>query len=144
MDQRVDFITLGVPDLAAARRFYVEGLGWTPALEVEGEVIFLQVAHGVLLSLWDAKAMAADIGAGAPAGAPGAGVTLSHNVATRDEVPTVLERAVAAGATLLKPAQDTEWGGRTGYFADPAGVVWEVAHNPNWRVEADGRVVIGS
>jgi catechol 2,3-dioxygenase-like lactoylglutathione lyase family enzyme len=141
MEPRVTFITLGVPDLDAARRFYLDGLGWTPTLDVPGEVIFIQVGHGLLLALFDAEKMAADIGPGASV-APG-GAALAHNVATEPEVDAAIERAAAAGATVLKPAQATSWGGRHGYFADPAGHVWEVAHNPGWRVEPDGRVVIG-
>jgi catechol 2,3-dioxygenase-like lactoylglutathione lyase family enzyme len=141
MEPRVTFITLGVPDLDAARRFYVDGLGWQPTLDVPGEVIFIQVGHGLLLALFDAAKMEADIGASASV-APG-GVALAHNVATEPEVAAAIERAAAAGATVLKPAQATSWGGHHGYFADPAGHVWEVAHNPGWRVEPDGRVVIG-
>jgi catechol 2,3-dioxygenase-like lactoylglutathione lyase family enzyme len=142
VEPRVTFITLGVPDLDAARRFYVDGLGWEPALDVPGEVIFIQVGHGLLLALFDAGKMAADIGAGAPV-APTAGIALAHNVGTEAEVVQAIDRAAAAGATVLKPAQATTWGGHHGYFADPAGFVWEVAHNPGWRVEPDGRVAIG-
>jgi catechol 2,3-dioxygenase-like lactoylglutathione lyase family enzyme len=142
VEPRVTFITLGVPDLDAARRFYVDGLGWEPALDVPGEVIFIQVGHGLLLALFDAQKMAADIGAGASVAAT-AGIALAHNVASEAEVAGAMERAAAAGATVLKPAQATAWGGHHGYFADPAGFVWEVAHNPGWRVEPDGRVAIG-
>ncbi len=139
-------VTLGVPDLAAARAFYVDGLGWTPALEVEGEVVFLQVGHGRLLGLFGADALEADI-AGAAAAAPaagarGAGVALAHNVDDEGEVGRVLEGAHAAGATVLKSAQRADFGGFHGYFADPAGFRWEVAHNPGWSVDADGDVRI--
>jgi catechol 2,3-dioxygenase-like lactoylglutathione lyase family enzyme len=141
MEQRVDFITLGTPDLEAARRFYVDGLGWEPTLEVPGEVIFIQVGHGRMLSLWDAAAMDADVGARGDA--RGGRMMLSHNVGSPAEVAAALERASAAGATIVKPAEATSWGGHTGCFADPAGFLWEVAHNPGWRVDADGRVVMG-
>ncbi len=148
MKQRVDFITLGVPDLAAARRFYVEGLGWEPTLEVEGEVVFIQVAPGQLLGLWWADKLEADAGSGA--GAPpqqwrGTGFVLSHNVDSDEEVGRMLDAAAAAGATILRPAERSpDFGGVHGHFADPAGFRWEVAHNPGWRVDPDGRVRLGS
>jgi catechol 2,3-dioxygenase-like lactoylglutathione lyase family enzyme len=140
MEQRVDFITLGVPDVGAARRFYVEGLGWRPTFEVEGEVVFIQVGAGLLLSLWGAGDMAEDIGA---AVTPGSSVTFAHNVATDADVQRVLDDAEAAGATILKPAQPAFFGGVQGYFEDPLGFRWEVAHNPGWSVDPDGTVRIG-
>ncbi len=129
MDQRLSFITLAVPDPAASRRFYADGLGWEPAFEVDGEVVFFLVAPSVVLSLWRAGDFAAEVGplAGTPATAP---LTLAHNVPTPGEVDAVLAEAVAAGGTLVAAAQDREWGGRSGYFADPDGFRWEVAHNP--------------
>ena len=140
MEQHVDFITLGVADLAAARRFYVEGLGWKPTFEVEGEVVFLQVGHGLLLSLWNVREMAADIGAHVT---PGSAATFAHNVGSDDEVQAVLDTAEAAGGTVLKPAQRAFFGGVQGYFEDPEGFRWEVAHNPGWSVDPDGTVRIG-
>jgi uncharacterized protein len=140
MEQHVDFITLGVADLAAARRFYVEGLGWKPTFEVEGEVVFIQVGHGLLLSLWGAKDMAEDIGAPVTAGSSAA---FAHNVASDDAVQPVLDAAEAAGGTILKRAQPAFFGGVQGYFEDPEGFRWEVAHNPGWSVDPDGTVRIG-
>jgi uncharacterized protein len=140
MEQRVDFITLGVPDLEAARRFYVDGLGWRPTFEVEGEVVFIQAGHGLLLSLWGADDMAADIGAPVT---PGSSVAFAHNVGAEDEVQQVLDAAEAAGGTILKHAQRAFFGGVQGYFEDPAGFRWEVAHNPGWSVDPDGTVHIG-
>lgn len=163
MRQRIDFVTIGVRDLAASRRFYVEGLGWEPTMDLPGEVVFLQVGHGLLLGLWPVEDMEADIsGAGGPgggdpgaqapgaagpsggAGGPGSGVpfTLAHNVDSDQAVAETLEAAAAAGATILKPAQRAEFGGLHGYFADPDGVRWEVAHNPDWNVADDGHVTI--
>jgi catechol 2,3-dioxygenase-like lactoylglutathione lyase family enzyme len=140
MEQRVHFITLGTPDLEAARRFYVGGLGWKPTFEVDGEVVFIQVGPGLLLSLWDRDAMAQDIGAPVT---PGSAVTFAHNVDSDDAVAQVLADAEAAGATVLKPAQQAFFGGVQGYFEDPLGFRWEVAHNPGWAVEPDGTVRIG-
>jgi catechol 2,3-dioxygenase-like lactoylglutathione lyase family enzyme len=144
MQPRIDLITLGVPDLDAARRFYVDGLGWEPLLDIPGEVIFLQVGHGRVLSLFGAQDLVKDIEGGPPADAPrGAGVTLAQIVDNVPEVAEVIARAQAAGGTVLKPAQDAFWGGHHGYFADPAGFVWEIAYNPGFRVGPDGTVRMG-
>jgi catechol 2,3-dioxygenase-like lactoylglutathione lyase family enzyme len=143
MDARVTFITLGVDDLDVSRRFYVDGLGWTPTWQVPDEVVFIQVGHGLLLALWHAGALAADGGGPWPTGTTPAGFSLAHNVGTDDEVVTVMRDAEAAGASILKPAQRADFGGFHGYFADPDGVRWEVAHNPGWSVAPDGQVRIG-
>ena len=129
MDQRLSFVTLAVRDLVASRRFYVDGLGWEPALHEPGEVLMFRVADKVVLSLWDADHFAAEVG-GAPATGGIPPLTLAHNVATREGVDVVLEQAAAAGATDVSAAQERAWGGRTGYFADPDGFRWEVAWNP--------------
>lgn len=129
MDQRVSFITLVVTDLAATRQFYVDGLGWEPVIDVAGEVLMFPVADKVVLSLWVESGFVAEVGhAPARGGVPP--VTLSHNVATTHEVDTVLEQARAAGAAEVGAAEQREWGGYSGYFADPDGFRWEVAHNP--------------
>jgi uncharacterized protein len=143
MNPQVHFITLGVPDVEAARQFYVDGLGWPPSFEVPGDVVFIQVGHGLLLALFDAAALEADAGQQAgPASGP-APVTLAQVVPTEDQVIAVLAAAEAAGATILKPAQHADFGGFHGYFADPAGFRWEVATNPGWSVAPDGTVSIG-
>ena len=129
MDQRISFVTLAVRDLDASRRFYVDGLGWTPALDVPGEVLMLPVGAHVVLSLWSDSAFEAEVGAIAR-GDGIAPITLAHNVATRAEVDAVLATARAAGADPVHDAEEREWGGYTGYFADPDGYRWEIAWNP--------------
>jgi hypothetical protein len=129
MDQRVSFITLAVADLGASRRFYVEGLGWEPELDEPDEVLMFRVADKVVLSLWDERGFTAEIGhppvrGGVPP------ITLAHNLATARGVDTVLEQARVAGASEVGEAAEREWGGYTGYFADPDGFRWEVAYNP--------------
>jgi catechol 2,3-dioxygenase-like lactoylglutathione lyase family enzyme len=144
MQPRIDLITLGVPDLEQARRFYIDGLGWEPLLEVAGEVTFIQIGHSRVLALFGAQDLVEDIGGGPPADAArGAGVTLAQIVDSAPAVAEVVARAEAAGATVLKPAQDTSWGGHHGYFADPAGFMWEIAYNPGFRVGGDGSVRMG-
>lgn len=129
MDQRVSFITLVVTDMEATRRFYVDGLGWEPELHEAGEVLMFRVAEKVVLSLWAEAFFVEEVGhAPARGGVPP--ITLAHNLATRQGVDTVLEQAAAAGATQVGEAVDREWGGYTGYFADPDGFRWEVAYNP--------------
>ena len=129
MDQRVSFITLAVPDLEAVRAFYVDGLGWEAEMFVPGDVLMIQVGEHLLLSLWVEEAFEAEVGAirRGPGLAP---ITLAHNLAERADVDRVLEDARAAGAQHVQPAQEREWGGYTGYFADPAGYRWEIAWNP--------------
>jgi catechol 2,3-dioxygenase-like lactoylglutathione lyase family enzyme len=142
MDQQVHFVTLATPDLDAARQFYTAGLGWTPLMDVPGEIIFFQVAPGVLLGLFDAESFRRDTGgsaSGAPAGAHG--MSLSHNVGSREEVALTIGRLVHAGGTVLKDPQDGEFGGiHHGLVADPNGIIWEIAHNPGWRVDQVGNV----
>jgi catechol 2,3-dioxygenase-like lactoylglutathione lyase family enzyme len=143
MDQHVHFMTVATGDLEAARRFYVDGLGWTPTLDVPGEIIFFQIGHGMILGFFDAEKFTADMGGDPADGAIPSGFTLSHNVQSPDEVDRVMSEAATAGATILKPAQQAAFGGYHGHFADPNGTVWEVAHNPGWRVGDDGTVFIG-
>ncbi len=129
MDQRVSFITLAVADLGASRRFYVEGLGWEPEVDEPDEVLMFRVADKVVLSLWDERGFTAEIGhPPARGGVPP--ITLAHNLATARGVDTVLEQARVAGASEVGEAAEREWGGYTGYFADPDGFRWEVAYNP--------------
>jgi catechol 2,3-dioxygenase-like lactoylglutathione lyase family enzyme len=144
MDQRVSIITLGVPDVAAARRFYVDGLGWTPTMDLP-EVVFVQVAPSVLLALWGAADLEADAADGTPATPGDASRTpmaLAHNVGSDEEVEQTVERVLAAGGTLVRAPKVAIFGGLSAYVADPAGFRWEIAHNPGWAVAPDGTVKI--
>jgi uncharacterized protein len=129
VDQRISFLTLAVRDLEASRRFYVDGLGWTPDMEVEGDVVMIMAGEKLVLSLWDREHFQAEVGqiAVAEGVAP---FTISHNVATPEEVDAVLATARAAGAEPVHDAVEREWGGYSGYFADPDGYRWEIATNP--------------
>ncbi len=128
MDQRLSFVTLAVPDLAAARSFYLDGLGWHADVEVD-DVVMIRVADRVVLSLWEQASFESEVGPvrTGPGLVP---VTLAHNVASRAEVDQVLDEARAAGAAEVGQGAARAWGGYTGYFADPAGIRWEVAFNP--------------
>jgi catechol 2,3-dioxygenase-like lactoylglutathione lyase family enzyme len=129
MEQRISLVTLGVRDLPRARAFY-EALGWKHAQQPDNEVCFFQ-AGGIVFGLWTALG-----GHGAP------GVELAHNVRSPEDVAAVLQEAEAAGGTIRRAAAATDWGGTSGAFADPEGYVWEVAHNPGWRIKEDGTVQI--
>jgi catechol 2,3-dioxygenase-like lactoylglutathione lyase family enzyme len=137
MEQRLSLVTLGVADLARARRFYEEGLGWRRGNDNDG-VAFYQMP-GAILALWPRPSLAEDAGV-ADSGASFGGVALAYNARNRAEVDAVLAEAGAAGAVVVKPAHETFWGGYSGYFADPDGHLWEVAHNPFWTVGDDGSV----
>jgi catechol 2,3-dioxygenase-like lactoylglutathione lyase family enzyme len=140
MQPRVDFISLGVRSVAASRAFYVDGLGWPVHREVPGDVVFIQVNHGLVLSLWDVRQMQADAGVTASGGVPC--ITLSHNLPGTEDVDRVMEEAAAAGAEIISEPITQPWGGYSGYFADPDGFRWEVAYNPTWAVDDDGAVTV--
>jgi predicted lactoylglutathione lyase len=135
----ISLVTLGVGDVRAATAFY-EALGLEKSsASVEGEVSFFRTAGG-LLAVWGAEELRRDAGAGdlSPAGAF-RGVALAINVESRDAVDAAIAHAKTCGATVPRPPAPTEWGGYQGYFADPDGHLWEVAHNPFWPIGADGR-----
>jgi len=136
VEQRVSLITLGVSDLARARRFY-EALGWSSPSQPDEGVVFFQ-AGGMVVGLWDRAALAED-SAAADSGGWG-GVTLALNVRSPGEVDRVIEEARAAGAVIGREPADTFWGGYSGLFTDPDGHPWEVAHNPGWTLLDDGSV----
>ena len=129
MDPRISFVTLAVADPAASRAFYVDGLGWRPELDVPGEVLMIKVGQALVLSLWAEAGFEAEVGPirRGPGLAP---ITLAHNTPTRSGVDAVLAAARAAGATEVRPGEPRDWGGYSGYFADPDGYRWEVAWNP--------------
>ena len=129
MDQRASFITLAVADLERTRAFYLDGLGWTAHLDVEGDVVMIMVGERLVLSLWDRGHFEAEVGTIAMDRGI-APFTIAHNVATREEADDVLATARAAGADPVHDAEEREWGAYSGYFADPDGYRWEVAWNP--------------
>jgi catechol 2,3-dioxygenase-like lactoylglutathione lyase family enzyme len=136
MEQRVSLVTLGVRDLARARRFY-EALGWTTGAEPGDDVCFFQ-AGGLVVALWSRESLAEDSTVEDTGG--WGGVTLAHNVDSPERVDEVLHEAEAAGATIGRPGAKTFWGGYSGVFVDPDGHPWEVAHNPHWTLGLDGSV----
>jgi catechol 2,3-dioxygenase-like lactoylglutathione lyase family enzyme len=139
MEQRISIVTLGVADLNRSREFY-ERLGWRRSMAETGDIVFFQ-AGGMALAMYPREELAKDANV-APGGQGFNGVTLAYNVRSRAEVDLALEEAKAAGANILKPAQEVFWGGYSGYFADPDGFLWEVAWNPFFPIAEDGSIQI--
>jgi len=136
MKPRVTLITLCVDDLERSLNFYRSGMGLMTegviGKEFEyGAVAFFDLQAGLKLAIWPRKSLAQD--SGLPLNKPSAtDFSLGHNVSSKAEVDAVMEQAKKAGATIVKPAQDTFWGGYAGYFQDPDQHLWEVAWNPQW------------
>ena len=129
MESRISFITLGVSDLKRATAFYAEVLR-LPIKQALPQVTFFEMGK-TWLALYPRELLAAD--AGVPATGSGfPGFALAHNVATEPGVDALLREVEAGGGRIVKPAKKADWGGRSGYFADPDGFLWEVAWNPKF------------
>ena len=139
MEQRLSVVTLGVGDLDRAAAFYEQGLGWSRVGDDPG-IVFFQLP-GMVLGVWSREKLAAEAGV-TDTGAAFGGIALAYNARSRAEVDVVLAEAQAAGGTVTAPAGETFWGGYSGYFTDPDGHLWEVAHNPFWTLGEDGAVRI--
>jgi len=132
MQPRLNIITLGVKNLDKAILFYRDGLGWPLSGASVGDFAIFKLDTGTALALYPRTLLAHDAMVKDSGGF--GGITLAHNVATREEVDTALSEAIKAGGSLLKKAQEAEWGGYSGYFADPDGHPWEVAWNPHVKL----------
>ena len=137
MEQRMSLVTLGVADLRRARGFYESGLGWKPGFASD-DIVFYETG-GPIIALWHRRDLAAEARIEDDDSTFG-GIALAHNVRTRDDVELVLAEAAAAGAAILKAAEDTAWGGYSGYFADLDGHIWEIAWNPAWKIAENGSI----
>ncbi len=139
MKQRITLLTLGVDDLEKSLVFYRDGLG-LPTQGIVGQefehgaVAFFELQSGIKLALWSRSDLAHDAKiAKTPRSATE--FSIGHNVASKAEVDAVMAQAQRAGATMIKPAADTFWGGYAGSFQDPAGPLLEIAWNPHWKIE---------
>ena len=136
MEQRISMIALGVRDLQQARQFYETGLGWKASKLGGDKSIFFQLG-GMVLGLYPIELLEED--ANLSRKSPDfSGITIAYNAHDKTEVERVLNEAQQAGATILKPAQNAFWGGYSGYFADLDNHPWEIAWNPNWKIDGDG------
>ena len=136
MKPLITVITIGVNDLEKSLRFYREGMGFPTegiiGKEFEhGAVVFIQLQPGLRLALWPRKSIGHDTGLSVGPESP-TEMTLGHNVTSKAEVDSVMAKAGAAGASIVKPAHETFWGGYSGYFQDPDGHLWEVVWNAQW------------
>jgi len=139
MDQRISILTLGVADLTRSRSFF-ERLGWRASSASSEAIVFFE-AGGMALALYPRTELAKDANL-APEGHGFSGITIAYNARTRAEVDAVLAQADAAGAKILKTAQEAFWGGYSGYFADPDNFAWEVAFNPHFQIAEDGSLLL--
>ena len=139
MEPRISIVTLGVDDLDRAAAFYA-AMGLERDTRLADGVAFFQMG-GLILALWPRAELARD--AGKENSPPGfSGVALAYNTRTEDEVAAVIEAARNAGGRVLKPAARAFWGGVQGYFEDTEGNLWEVAHNPDFPIDAEGRIAL--
>lgn len=138
MEPRISLITLGVSDLKASVAFYEKGLGWKRSSASQDDVVFLQLS-GIVLSLYPREKLAEDVGIPSK-GSGFSGITLAYNARSEAEVNEVLSLVATIGGTLVKKAQKVFWGGYSGYFRDPDGHLWEVAHNPFFEFDQNGNL----
>ena len=138
MQESISLVTLGVADYARAKLFY-EAMGWSPAWEAQ-ETAFFQ-ANGVILVLWAREKLAPDTGI-EDTGADWSGITLAHNVGSRQEVDEVIELARKNGAEITREPMETFYGGYAGVFRDLDGHAWEIAHNPRFGLDDNGSVTL--
>lgn len=134
MEARLSLVTLGVADIARSKAFY-EAMGFRAVFENE-QIVFLPMG-GLVLALFGKHDLDADM---ARENAGNGHIALAHNTRSEAEVDAIIDHAVASGGSLLKAAHNAEWGGYSGYFADPDGHAWEVAYNPHWTIDAEGRI----
>lgn len=137
MEPRISIVTLGVEDLGRAVRFY-ESMGLKRHGGITDNVAFFQMG-GSILALWPRAELAKDAGV-SETGFGFRAAALAYNTRSEAEVDEVLARAEGAGGRVAKPAQRAFWGGWYGYFSDPEGHLWEVAHNPAFPIDTEGRI----
>lgn len=138
MTPRVNLITLGVTDMARSRTFYA-ALGFSVSSASNENVTFFD-ANGIVLGLFGHDDLAEDAHVKPDKIPEFRGVSLAWNMASEAEVDAALAHAAAIGARIMKTAEKVFWGGYSGYFADPDGYLWEVAHNPFFPLDAEGRI----
>lgn len=139
---RINLVTLGVADVARSTAFY-RALGWVPAAGSQPEITFIQLGP-TILGLFGHDDLADDAQLARAPQPPFRGTSLAINLDSAAAVDDAMAAAAAAGATVLKAPTKVFWGGYSGYFADPDGHLWELAHNPHWTINSDGSVTLGA
>jgi uncharacterized protein len=140
MKPSLSVITLGVNNFGRSLDFYKKGLKWSTKAKKKDNIAFFKL-NGVVLALYDKKALAQDATVGGE-GSGFPGITLAHNVQSELEVDETLKEVQTLGAKIVKKAQKASWGGYSGYFADLDGYLWEVVYNPFWKLTKKGSVVL--
>jgi catechol 2,3-dioxygenase-like lactoylglutathione lyase family enzyme len=135
---RLSLVTIGTRDHARMRDFYI-ALGWPVGVDIEGDITTFLLG-GVVLALWPLELLAAEAAAGEPAPSGWSGLSLACNCDARADVDVAYAAAIAAGATAVMEPVDRDWGGRSGYFADPEGNRWEIAWAPGMQFDERGSV----
>ena len=142
MEPRISIITLGVKSVDQSIRFYRDGLGFSTKASLGDSIAFFSTT-GTRLAVYPLGELAQEIGLPvAPSGPVFSGFTLAHNVRRQSEVAEVMALAERAGGKVIKPAQDTFWGGHSGYFTDPDGYPWEVAWAPMFQFDDSGALLL--
>ena len=136
MDQRLTFITLGVTDLSKSKRFYNEVLGWKPMHDAQGIVMYK--LNGMILSLYPQHELMED--AQVKDDAKGSRFTLAQCLRSPEEVDALFDELRKKKVTITKEPMKVFWGGYSGYFVDPDGHLWEIAHNPFLELDMEGNV----
>jgi catechol 2,3-dioxygenase-like lactoylglutathione lyase family enzyme len=137
---RMSIVTLGVSDLERSAAFYAS-LGWERCSSSSDEIVWFRTVD-THIGLFPYEELAADAKIAGPTRGSFGGVTLAINVENEEAVTDALDEAARQGATIIKPAERMEWGGFSGYFADPDGYPWEVAHNPSFPIDGNGKTTI--
>jgi uncharacterized protein len=140
MEPRISLITLGVRNLPRSVRFYRDLLGWKTTYREGDPIAFFQLS-GMVLGLFGHQALAKDARV-SPGRRGFRGFTLAHNVRSRRAVDVIFAQLRKRGGRIIKPPEAADWGGYSGYFADPDRHLWEVAHNPGWKLDKRGGVVL--
>lgn len=141
MEPRLSLVTLSVADLARARAFYIDGLGWPASSASTDDIVFIQIG-GLALALFPLADFAAELGVRVADARPAPRIVLAHNVRAEADVAAVLTTAERAGGRIVKPATKAHWGGTSGYFTDPDEHHWEVAFNPFFPLGDDGALLL--
>lgn len=139
VEQRLTVITLGVNNIEVSRKFYSGILGWIPETDLDS-IVFYDLG-GYILALYEHKGLAEDVGLPEKLDLPPYhGFTLAYCTNSREEVDAIFNDLSKKGVNIVKDPQEVFWGGYSGYFLDPDGHAWEVAHNPSWMINNEGRI----